>query len=103
MKKLGTLGSSAALFTLALGVSTPLTLIVAPQPAQAEDCLLDTNDNGTATATTDTDGGAESGVSPTPERLACGPGATATGSFSTAVGADTVATATDSTAVGNGA
>jgi len=59
MIKLGMLGSSAAVLALVLGAPT-LGVLIAPVPAHADDCLLDTNDNGTATATTDTDGGAAS-------------------------------------------
>ena len=59
--------------TLALGASTTMSIFVAPQPAHADDCLLDTTDNGLADDTLDTDGGAESfGVD---ARLACGVGA----------------------------
>src|SRR6185436_20935962 len=87
--KLGMLGSGAAVLALVLGAPT-LGVLIAAQPAQADDCLLDTNDNGTATATTDTDGGAASSGIDT--RLACGVGATASGSSSTAVGGSALAT-----------
>jgi len=101
MTKLGTLCSSAAAVTLVLGASTTMSIFVAPQPAHADDCLLDTTDNGLADDTLDTDGGAETfGVD---ARLACGVASTATGSFSTAVGGSATATGTDSTALGSSA
>ena len=72
--------------------------LFAPQIAFADDCLLDTNDNGSVN-TSDTDGGADSnGVD---GRLACGVGATASGANSTALGGNSEASGLDSLAVGN--
>ena len=71
------LHTSAAALALAVAM-------LAAAPAQAEDCLLDTNNDGVATAGTDTDGGADSQAADT--RLACGIGATATGINGTALG-----------------
>lgn len=64
-------------------------------PVNAEDCYLDTDNNGTGDSTA---GANSSGLG---TRLACGTNATATGSFSTAVGSSTNATGGSSTAVGN--
>jgi hypothetical protein len=68
------------------------------EPAQAASCGLSLNDSD---ATINTVGGANSGGSGV--RVACGPNATATGSFATAVGADAQATAFGSNAFGNSA
>jgi len=70
-------------------------------PAYADDCLLDTNDNGVADATTDTDGSADSGGDDL--RLACGVGASATGTGSTALGNIASATGSNTTALGRSA
>src|SRR6185369_14758441 len=97
MFKPGTLGSGAAVLALVLGVPTS-TIFVAPQPAHADDCLLDTNNDGDADATIDTDGGADSaGVD---ARLACGVNATASGAGSAAIGGGATASGTSATAVG---
>lgn len=45
-------------------------LLISPQIAHADDCILDTNDDGNADSNTDTDGGADSAGSDS--RLACG-------------------------------
>jgi trimeric autotransporter adhesin len=68
-------------------------------PAQAAECLLDTNNNGVADAG-DTDGGA---ISSNDSQLACGPNARVSGAGSTAVGSNASATNTGSTAVGQNA
>jgi hypothetical protein len=65
------------------------------EPAQAASCGLSLNDSD---ATINTVGGAASGSN---SRVACGPNATATGSFATAVGAGAQATAFASNAFGN--
>ncbi len=65
-----------------LGIALAASLQV--QGAQARDCLLDTNNDGVATASTDTDGGAESANQP--DRLACGPYTSAGASGAVAVG-----------------
>ncbi len=67
------------------------------QSAFADDCLLDTNNDGDVDLT-DTDGGADS--SGDDERLACGVGASAAGSFSTALGGLASAGGGDSIALG---
>ena len=66
-------------------------------PAQAAECILDTNNNGVADAG-DTDGGA---VSSNGTQLACGPNALVQGNNSTAVGANAQSNASGSTAVGS--
>ena len=48
MIKLGTLGSSAAVLALALG-GPAMGIFIAPQPAHADDCLLDTTMTATPT------------------------------------------------------
>ena len=60
MIKLGTLGSTAAAIALAFGGSATTAILVTPEPAHADDCLLDTNNDGDADVTIDTDGGASS-------------------------------------------
>jgi len=65
--------------------------------AYADDCLLDTNNDGDVDLT-DTDGGANSGGNDF--RLACGNNAVATGNSATAVGATAEATQQDSTGIG---
>jgi trimeric autotransporter adhesin len=85
--------SRAAIVLTALSVATP---------GYATNCLLDTNQDGTATAGTDTAGGANSGGSvgaPITARLACGDGAVA-GGVATALGPRSSATGDDATAVG---
>src|SRR5689334_11057094 len=72
--------------------------LLAPQEARADDCILDTNNDGGTGFTPDTDGGADSGGDDL--RLACGTSATATGSNSTAVGASSAATGASAIAVG---
>lgn len=56
-----------------------------PTPARADECLLDTDNDGFATDAVDTDGGA---TSDTDGSLACGVNAAATGIGSTAIGGD---------------
>ena len=100
---------AALLSGVALGVAALPT-----GGALAESCLLDTNNNGVADATVDTDGGAEGGTIDT--RLACGVGATsggagtsiggsssAGGDYSTAVGYFARANGTYATAIGSSA
>ena len=60
-------------------VSTSLGSLLLPQQARADDCLLDTNNDGDADLT-DTDRGANSGGAA--NRLACGMGALASGALS---------------------
>src|SRR5690349_12566792 len=97
MRKLGTLGSSAAVIALALGAPT-MGIVIAPQQAHADECILDSNNNGVADAA-DTDGGASSaGVD---DRLACGVGATASTTGATAVGHNSTAGGTDAISIGN--
>lgn len=70
---------------LALSGASALALIaLQPDTAQADDCLLDRDDDGVVDAATDNDGGANS--NDIDNRLACGTGAVASGSSSTAVG-----------------
>jgi hypothetical protein len=80
MKKL-LLVSTAAMFALAVGSHVT--------PAQADDCLLDTNNDGNADDNVDTDLNANS--SGTDALLACGSNASAGGSNSTAIGANSTA------------
>ena len=75
----------------ALAVGALSTLGAAP--AAAEECLLDTNNNGVSDAG-DTDGGATSVAS----SIACGAGANAGASFDTAFGRAASATGGNSTA-----
>ena len=89
------LASGAASLVFAVALSAVLT----PQTAFAENCLLDTNNDGDADSGVDTDGGASSGG--VDARLACGVDAVASGASSTAVGSLTDATGGSSTALGN--
>src|SRR5688572_17440674 len=68
-------------------------------PARAAECLLDTNNNGTADPA-DTDQGASAAD---PESLACGSAASAPGARSTAIGANSSAPSDNATAVGGSA
>ncbi len=86
--------TGAAVLALIAGLS----LGIAPQ-AYAYDCLLDTNNDGNADTDIDTDGGADSGGDNA--RLACGVGASAAGSNSTAFGRDASALGSGSTALGS--
>jgi trimeric autotransporter adhesin len=88
-----TLLTSASALTLALSASAFIAT-----PAHADDCLLDTNNDGNADNNVDTDGGANSNGAN--DRLACGFGAAATGNNSVALGANSTAR-DDSTAVGS--
>ncbi|MEP4785809.1 MAG: hypothetical protein ABJX46_13900, partial [Erythrobacter sp.] len=72
------------LSTTATAVFAALTL--QPTTAQADDCLLDRDNDGVVDETTDNDGGAESAN--VDARLACGVNAEATGPNSTAVGGE---------------
>lgn len=84
---------------VALGLgTTALTAVLAPSSARADECLLDTNNDGDADTNVDTDGGATSAGA---DALACGVAANAAASLSTAVGAQTNATALASTALGS--
>ncbi len=87
--------TGAAMLALIAGLS----LSMAPQ-AFADDCLLDTNDDGDVDLT-DTDGGADSSGFNT--RLACGVGASAAGDESTVVGYFASAAGNNSTALGRSA
>ncbi len=82
----------------ALALIAGLSLTMAPQ-AFADDCLLDTNNNGDVDLT-DTDGGADSGG--IDFNLACGVGANAAG-LSTAVGHNASAVGERSMALGSSA
>lgn len=72
-----------------------------PTAVLADDCLLDTKNDGNADTNVDTDSGANSNGRF--NNLACGSSATASGSSSTALGFGTFATGASSTAVGGGA
>ena len=75
-----------------------LGALVIGQPVFADDCLLDSNNNGVADASVDTDQGANSnGID---NNLACGKNSQATGVLSTAVGPTAISTAAGTTAVG---
>ncbi len=87
----GTTGLMAAASFIAIAAGA-----LAPQQALAEECLLDTTDDGSATAA-DTDAGADGSGA---DSLACGAGATASGAYSVALGAEAWATHTASTAIG---
>ena len=87
--------TGAGVLALIAGAS----LTMAPQ-AYADDCLLDTNNDGDVDLT-DTDGSANSSGLDT--RLACGVGASAAGLDSTAVGAEASAGGINSTALGRSA
>ena len=84
----------------ALALIAGMSLSVAT-PAFADDCLLDTNNDGDADTGVDTDGAADSsGADPL---LACGVGASATGTNSSALGNLASAAGSDSTALGQNA
>ena len=82
---------------LAAGAAVMLAAMNAA-PALARDCLLDTNNDGVATASTDTDGGAESANQP--DRLACGPYTNAAASGAVSVGVSSSASGAYSMAAG---
>ena len=88
--------TGAAMLALIAGLS----LTMAPQ-AYAFDCLLDTNNDGDADSNSDTDAGADSSGSTS--RLACGQGASATNSNTTALGRDAIAAGDGATALGRDA
>lgn len=75
-------------------------LTMAPAIVQAEDCLLDRDNDGVVDAATDNDAGANSADND--DRLACGRNATATGAFAVAIGSGSDATGTSSIALGGG-
>ena len=77
------------------------TISLQPETVQADDCLLDTNNDGNADTNVDTDNNADS--SNVDARLACGTNALASGSFGTAVGSESEATASEAVALGNNA
>ena len=79
MIKLGMLSTSAAVLAVGLGA------LMTPRPAHAEECILDTLNDGVATNGFDTDGSATSSNS-NDVNLACGINSNASGSFSTALG-----------------
>ena len=87
-------------FIVGLALASTVGGLLQPGEARADDCLLDSNNDGVATATTDTDGGANSAGDD--QRLACGVGASATGTYSMAIGQFATASAGDSTAIGWG-
>jgi hypothetical protein len=89
-----------ALFSGAALCAVGFALVPTGQ-ARADDCLLDSNDNGVADSGTDTDGGATSGGDDT--RLACGAFTIATGIGATAVGGSASVSNAYGTAVGYGA
>ena len=83
---------------LAGSATAAAVLVLHPQDAQAEDCLLDRNNDGQVTvATTYSNGYVNSAWSPdndagstsadNDEKVACGAGANASGHSSTAIGA----------------
>jgi hypothetical protein len=86
--------------TLALA-GVALAAFLPADPARADDCLLDTNNDGNADSNVDTDLGADSGG--IDSRLACGSNATASGSSSTSIGANSDATNEGASALGNNA
>src|SRR5215207_9323148 len=90
-------GRIAFVFAMALA-STAAGALLMPNEARADDCLLDSNNDGVATATTDTDGGANSSGNDT--RLACGIGAVASGTDAMAIGWTANASGTFATAIG---
>ena len=87
----------AALFA---GAATAAGLTLLPaQEARADDCLLDTNNDGNADSNVDTDLGADSEWEIT--NVACGQNANVDGLNSVGVGAHSEATGGQSTAVGS--
>ena len=81
----------------ALGALAVAGLLALGQPAQAQECLLDTNGDGNADTDIDTIAGASAtGVN----SLACGPGAEARGDRAVAIGEDAEAEGDDSIAIG---
>jgi len=89
--------SHGALLGAAAFGALALASTLGSQPARADECLLDTNNNGVADPA-DSDGGAQSAGDDA--RLACGFGASA-GTNGTAVGPSAHATGTNSTALGS--
>ncbi len=87
--------TGAGVLALIAGANLAIT-----PPAFADDCLLDTNNDGDADSNVDTDGGADSGGFEF--NLACGHDAIATSS-SIALGFLSIATGLTSTALGNDA
>ncbi|MEL6485531.1 MAG: hypothetical protein AAFQ13_00105, partial [Pseudomonadota bacterium] len=89
----------------ALMLSTALTLGVLAsfampvEQARADDCLLDRDNDGNVDAgSTDNDGGADSNNNDT--SIACGVGASATGTFSSAFGSNSNASGDRSVSIG---
>lgn len=94
-------GAFAGVRAVALtGVLATAAVVAAGLPAEANACLIDTDNSANATAGVDTTAGAD-GDGANPDRLACGTDAATPGQFGTAVGARAVASgATDSSAFG---
>ncbi len=88
--------TSAGVLALIAGINISIT-----PTAFADDCLLDTNNDGDADSNVDTDGGADSGGNSF--RLACGVGASAVGNNATALGRSASAAGFSSIALGNSA
>ncbi len=83
-----------AAFAFIVGLSQVLIT-----PAHAEDCLLDTNDDGNADSNIDTDGGAVSAGDTL--RLACGTNASAAGIRTVAIGQSSLAAGVSAVALGD--
>ena len=81
---------------LCLGTASMMAFAALAGTARADECLLDTNDNGVADGA-DTDGGADGSGT---DSLACGENAEATVDFALAVGIDSQAGGEFSTVVG---
>ena len=96
--RLFTMTTRSAMLTTA----TPIGMFMS-QSALANECLIDTNQDGTATAGVDTINGAtDNSAVANSSRLACGPAANA-GVAGTAIGSNANASGSGGTAVGNGA
>ena len=87
---------------LASAAALAMAMLMLPvKQAQADDCLLDTTNNGLANDGADGDLAANSGG--VDSRLACGASATASGNYSTATGSFSTASGLASTASGTSA
>jgi autotransporter adhesin len=89
---------------MTLSLLVAMSILLQPlfvQPAIADDCLLDTNNDGNADSNVDTDNGADSAN--VDARVACGTNASALGAFGTAVGSESTASASEASAFGNNA
>jgi hypothetical protein len=85
---------------IALGTSILAIGLTLAGPAAADECLLDTNNNGVADAA-DTDGGAYSDRSGTDEAVACGKRANAGAPRAVAIGSGTRAMREGAVAIGS--